>query len=77
MKRTGRCPKCNSSELIADARAVDRGHYEQHRDMIVARLQDPGRAGAKGVFESTVSAWVCLQCGFVELYADYPAKLIG
>ena len=27
MKRTNKCPNCGSSDIIADAKAIDRGKY--------------------------------------------------
>jgi len=29
----------------------------------------------KGQVRTTVSAWVCASCGFIELYADNPESL--
>jgi ribosomal protein S27AE len=75
MKRTGICPKCGSHDIIADAKAIDRGHGNQLRDLSVATFGKPDAIFFKEKQESTVSAWVCGDCGFVEYYADYPINL--
>lgn len=75
MKRSGKCPKCGSTEIIADAKAVDRGDSHMTWELTVATYKKPGAFLFKGEQSSTVSAWVCGECGFVELYADEPKGL--
>jgi predicted nucleic-acid-binding Zn-ribbon protein len=77
MKKTGKCPKCASAEIIADAHAVDRGdhHLAQWSDATVATFRDPNALIFRGKQVSTISAWVCAVCGFVEYYADYPENI--
>jgi len=74
MKHNHRCPKCGSGNVIADARALDRDDYGM-QDLSVATYRNPGALIFKGKRTSTLSAWVCAGCGFVELYADDPAAL--
>jgi predicted nucleic-acid-binding Zn-ribbon protein len=75
MKQTGKCPKCESTEIIADAKAIDRGDSDLHREMAIATFQNPEALIFKGKQETTVSAWVCATCGYVEFYADNPTIL--
>jgi predicted nucleic-acid-binding Zn-ribbon protein len=75
MKQTGKCPKCGSSRIIADAKAVDRGHQNSHRELSVATFRKPDAIFFKEKQETTVSAWVCSECGYVEFYADYPYNI--
>jgi predicted nucleic-acid-binding Zn-ribbon protein len=72
MKTTGKCPKCGGTELIADAKALD-GYYEA--PISVAKLWKPDAMMFKGKQSTTMSAWVCSTCGYVELCADDPGKL--
>lgn len=70
--KSGKCPKCQSGDIIADAlvqSTANRG------ELTVATLLDPSALLLRGRQESTVSAWVCRSCGFVEFYADYPTGL--
>ena len=77
MKQTNKCPKCGSSELIADAKAIDRsyGSGTQPDELTVATFRKPDAVLFKGQQNTTVSAWVCAACGFVEFYADSPKTL--
>ena len=75
MKRSAKCPKCGGTDIIADAQVVDRGHYDARRDLSVATYRSPTAIVFKGRQETTVSAWVCGACGYIELYADSPSKL--
>ena len=78
MKRTNKCPKCGSSDVIADAKAIDRsyGAYgSEQKDLTVATFRKPDAILFKGEQNTTLSAWVCAACGFVEFYADSPKTL--
>jgi len=72
MKRTNKCPKCGSSDVIADAKAIDKG---DNGHLTVATFRKPGAVVFKGQVTTTLSAWVCADCGYLELYADDPKKL--
>ncbi len=75
MKRTGKCPKCGSTEILADAKAIDRGDGNWQADFTVATFGKPEALIFKEKHTGTVSAWVCAQCGFTEFYADSPGSL--
>jgi len=62
-------------EIIADATAIDRDDSSYTRDMELATFRNPGALIFKGKQVTTVSAWVCSECGFIEFYADSPARL--
>lgn len=74
MKRTNQCLKCGSNEIIADAKALD-NCYGGPPDMSVATFRKPDAIMFKGQTISTLSAWVCGDCGYVELYADKPGLI--
>lgn len=75
MKRSGKCPKCLSTNVIADARVRDRGHYNSVSDMSISTFRNPDAKVFKDTRISDVSAWVCGACGYIELYADEPKTL--
>ena len=75
MKRTGKCPKCASTDIVTDAAAIDHGHGNYPMEMSVATYRNPKALIFKGQQQTTVSAWVCATCGYVELYADAPGTL--
>ena len=61
--------------MIADAKVIDRGDYSAQHDLSVATYRKPQALLFKGQVTTTVSAWVCGTCGFVELYADNPGSI--
>ena len=75
MKATQKCPKCSSLDIIADAIVIDRGHLASANQMRVMTFKDPAAAFDKEPHFSTVSAWICKTCGFMELYADRTENL--
>ena len=75
MKRTNKCPKCGSHEVIADAKAVDRAHYNVQTELSVATFCEPDAVLFKGKLTTALSAWVCAECGYVEFYADSPQNI--
>lgn len=68
MKRTNKCPKCGSSDVIKDAIAID----SINRQLSVATYRKPEALLFKGQLATSLSAWVCADCGYVEFYADDP-----
>jgi predicted nucleic-acid-binding Zn-ribbon protein len=75
MKLSGKCPKCASTDIISDAEAVDRGGKGSEYEMTVATIGNPEAFFFRDKRQTTLSAWVCASCGFIEYYADFPAKL--
>jgi predicted nucleic-acid-binding Zn-ribbon protein len=75
MKKTNQCPKCGSKEIIKNATPLDTSQYNVGPFMVAAHRRKESVI-LKGVSSSTVSAWVCVDCGFLELYANTPRNLI-
>lgn len=75
MKKTGTCPKCGSTDIIADAKAIDRGDTGSEHEMSVATFRKPEAIIFKEKQVTTVSAWVCTGCGYIEFYADHPKTI--
>ena len=74
MKRNRKCPKGGSTDIIADAKAIDRNESFDN-ELTVATFRKPNAILFKGQQESTLSAWVCADCGYVEFYANSPRAL--
>ena len=75
MKRTNKCPKCGSSDIIADAKAIDRADLNIETELTVATFRRPDALLFKGQLTTKLSAWVCADCGYVEFYADSPQSI--
>ena len=75
MKRNHKCPKCGSSEIIKDAKAIDRSLYGVEEELSLATFRKPDAIMFTGKSTTTVSAYVCGGCGYVEFYADSPENV--
>ena len=75
MKSTNKCPKCGSTDVIADARPLDQSPSRYLGQLTVINYRDPDALIFKGRQGSYVSAWICADCGFMELYVDSPQAL--
>ena len=75
MKATGTCPKCRGTNIAADAKAIDRTESFIQLELTVSVYGKPDAAVFKDKRETALSASVCSDCGYVELYADHPKRL--
>jgi predicted nucleic-acid-binding Zn-ribbon protein len=70
--KSGVCPKCQSQNIIRGARVDALGDSVSLVRVSVLRARRslffPRRA-------SRVRAWMCGDCGYMELYADEPGRL--
>jgi len=73
MKR-GTCPKCKSVDIL-DATPIERRADGHNSPLNVATYGDPGALIFKDARKTTLSACVCGNCGYTELYADVPTSL--
>ena len=67
------CPKCSGSRIWV--RAIDRGHYNNVFDLCL----QPFKA-RRSLFHprprTPLSAFMCSACGYTELYARDPQKML-
>ena len=76
--RTGTCSKCGSSEIVRDVRIMDRGHGSADSGNLSAVVYGNPEAWVfKGKVRVELSACVCGNCGFTELYAVDPAGMLA
>lgn len=74
MKRTNKCPKCGSSDVIADAKAIDTTVHGV-KELSVRTLRKPDGLLFRGELTTTLSAWVSAGCGYVVFYFDSPQSI--
>ena len=72
MRKSGVCPKCMSNDIVANARVVDRRHFNIEGALEIVAYENPEALLFKGKQAATVKAWVCKDCGFTELYCVDP-----
>ncbi len=66
------CEKCKSDKIIPQAKVIDRGHGNGEMNLMVSVDEDPNAYFFKQRIRSEISAKVCGNCGFIELYTkDY------
>ena len=68
MKTSGRCPKRMGTDIVANARVIDRRHFNIEDNLEVVTYENPEALIFKDKQGATVKAWVCRTCGFTELY---------
>jgi predicted nucleic-acid-binding Zn-ribbon protein len=74
--RKNPCPKCGSAEIVREVRVIDRGHGNADSGNInVGVYTKPEAWLFKGKVATDLTAYVCAQCGFTELYATDPRAL--
>ena len=73
MVNKGRCPKCDSEDLIRDVHVHGGFHA---RSLKVEIVENPEAWFDKGVREGILTATVCGRCGFTELYVQNPEELL-
>ena len=74
MKATNQCPKCNSCQIIKNATPIDLSGAGTGK-LSVATYSKPKAFLFKGQLTTTLSAWICADCGYVEFYADSPQSI--
>lgn len=63
------CAKCGSYEIVPRAQVLDQGLHSDGT-LKVQYQPTPSAFVFKGTVKSPLSARVCGECGFVELFAD-------
>ena len=70
------CPKCTSEKMVPNARVMDRGQNNiDAGDLTVVVYEDPDALIFKGSHSAQLSARVCGDCGYTELFAEDPQEL--
>jgi ribosomal protein S27AE len=73
--KNGYCPKCHSSKIMRNLRVVDRDGEYPDGSLSVRTEQNPKALLFKGREDFQLSAYICGECGYAELFAMDPEKL--
>jgi hypothetical protein len=68
------CHICQSDNIIPDVQILDQGQYSDQK-LKVGIDTKPQAILMKGWVRSELKAWICGECGHVELYVDNPRDL--
>ena len=73
--KNGTCPKCGETAILSGLRVADQGDYEMVRDLQFQVHTKPRALIFKKTHVAKLAAWVCMKCGYTELYVDNPQEL--
>ncbi len=73
--KDGKCPKCNSADVIPQVAIPDQFELGMASDLSLKMSENPDAFLFKGTKSSTLRAYVCGSCGYSELYLDDPRVL--
>ena len=65
-----KCIQCDSTDIVQNVRAVDRGKNSHKHNLVVETQRYPTAWVFKGAIEAPLRAAVCGSCGFVMFYAN-------
>ena len=71
--KQGKCPKCNSAEIMADITVRDVGNSGPYPLRAAIQEPEPPRHGPFWVpkeAKGDLRAWICSQCGYTEIYTN-------
>lgn len=76
--KNNQCPKCNSNEIMANVTVRDVGHAGPYPLRVEVLEPEPAQHGFIWQPKSAtgdIRAWICVKCGYTELYTDNLAAL--
>lgn len=74
MTNSAKCPKCGSTQIINDVQVID---LESYAENLAVQVQTKPQARLfKGGVRVRLKAQVCGACGYTELYAKDPTRLL-
>ncbi len=67
------CSKCQSNKMIPNVHTRDYG--DLNNQLSVEVYEEPDAMIFKGTHEGALTAWICGECGYTELYVENPQEL--
>jgi predicted nucleic-acid-binding Zn-ribbon protein len=74
------CSKCKSTRIIPQARIIDRVEASTDSgasDLVIVLYDDPDALIFKGKHYGVLSARICGDCGYTELFVSNPKELLS
>jgi len=71
--KDGKCPKCGSSEIMADVKVRDVADNGPYPLRVEVEEPEPARHSLIWMPKQAmgdIRAWICSECGFTELYTN-------
>lgn len=77
MKKTGKCPKCESKNLLGNVPIDDYGQLNGSKFPLKVRVfKKPKALIIQKYVERLLLAWICTDCGYTEIYTREPKALL-
>ena len=76
MKKTGKCPKCESRNLLGNVPITDLGHHNSGFPLKIRIDKRPNAILFPKPVARPLLAWICTDCGYTELYTHDPKALM-
>ena len=73
--KNSKCPKCDSTEVIPGVTIADRT-YGGILSLSALIRERPDALMFQQDRTFRIRAWICTECGYTELYADEPEKIL-
>lgn len=74
----GPCAKCGSRDIVPDALVLDRGHGNiDAQELRAGVARRPDALLFRRTAKQELSARICGQCGYTELYVENPRALLA
>lgn len=75
--KSGTCPKCESTDVIAAAKIVDHVlSFPIFTMPLTVKAEEPAPGALiKSGRTASLKAWICRACGYTELYTENPQSL--
>lgn len=75
--KSGICPKCQSQNVIPHVRILDYYDALGASNLKAVVYENPNALFFSGEHKSSLTAWICGECGYTELFVDRPQELFA
>jgi hypothetical protein len=69
------CSKCGSKKIIPNVSVIDYRNQMTPGELTVVVQEDPDAMIFKGTRTGRLRAWVCGECGYVDMFVGNPDEL--
>jgi predicted nucleic-acid-binding Zn-ribbon protein len=75
MKKDEKCPNCESTKIIMNAKILDRADSQRHDELCVVVEGNANAFIFKDKSYGVMTACICSDCGFTEIYTANAREL--
>ncbi len=75
MKEEEKCPNCEGTKIIMNAKILDRGDNDRHHELCAVVEGAPNALIFKEKSYGIMTACICSDCGLTEIYTENTREL--